>query len=592
MRRLWPRLDLVQVLALAAILFPAAAVHPQSSDQNKPGVLRLSTKLVTLSVVVTDAQGHPIRDLSKDDFTLLDGGKPQQIDFFNPVDVSVPRSAAPLPPDTYTNRPQDYGALPSVTVLLFDALNSRWTSQGYSLHRMRTFLRHLQPQDRLGIYVLSDDLIVVHNVARDSSDILAAIHRYDERHSPGDKSKADSHPESSSDRILNDFISGKDTHYRFELSSDTTLPGSFPPALSGYATAKLEFAASMTVASVEAITRELSGVPGRKSLIWVTDGIGLLGSFEQDDLRDYILRWQGVPTRELSAAPPWLNGRDVERLIRQLNDGGVVVYTVDSRGLETMDLGFRTSAPSAAGLVSSSPAEDVTAATPKPNPDLLELSKRTGGRSFFNHNDLETGLQQALNDSQFSYSLAYYPTHNQWKGAWRKIQVRVNRPGAAVLSRAGYFALPDAAPGTPKDRIEFLTEVAASPIDSTALPLRVQLAARNTEGPTRLDARVHVDPAPLLVTQSNGHSTANTEILFMQIGDKGKLLNATQKSVDADLSPEEFSAAVQKGWDIPVELTLLPGADYLCVILHDYRTDEVGSVRIPLARYATSPAAR
>jgi hypothetical protein len=233
--------------------------------------------------------------------------------------------------------------------------------------------------------------------------------------------------------------------------------------------------------------------------------------------------------------------------------------------------------------------DNAIAGTPTPNTDLLKISDRTGGRAFFNRNDLQTGIRRALDDSQFTYTLAYYPTHNRWKGEWRKIQVQVSRPRVTLLARPGYFAMPDATPVSPKNRFEFLSEIAASPVDSTELPLRVHLAASQAAEGSRMNAQVHLDVAPLLKPQTNGHSIGNFEVMFMQVGEKGKLLEATQRDVDADLTPEEYAEVAKNGWDLPAELKFMPGAEYLCVILHDKSSEAVGSVRIPLAGYG-SPA--
>jgi hypothetical protein len=67
--------------------------------------------------------------------------------------------------------------------LLFDTLHSRLTSQAYALDRIRKFLHQIEPQDRLGIYVLGQDLEVAHDLTRDATDLVAAIQRYDELHS-------------------------------------------------------------------------------------------------------------------------------------------------------------------------------------------------------------------------------------------------------------------------------------------------------------------------------------------------------------------------------------------------------------------------
>jgi VWFA-related protein len=125
-----------------------------------------------------------------------------------------------------------------------------------------------------------------------------------------------------------------------------------------------------------------------------------------------------------------------------MNDAGIAVYTVDARGLEAFDLGF-VSRPNSTPM--GSPVEAVTeleSRMPQAKTSPLELASRTGGRAFFNRNDIETGIRRALDDARFTYEVGYYPDHNEWKGEWRKIQVKVRRPDVAVLARGGYSQCP------------------------------------------------------------------------------------------------------------------------------------------------------
>ena len=567
--------------AISFALLLCATTRPQ--QPNSTSVLRLTTRVVNINVVVTDRQGNPVTGLTKDDFTLMDGGQIQKISFFSAADNEQPSStpAAPPAPGFYTNTPTGTAAAPGVTILLFDTLNSHWTSQGYGLQGLRKFVRQLEPRDHLGVYVLGDDLTVVHDFVRDSSDLVAAIKRYDDAHSPGAKKVATSE-ENSGDVALDRFLTGKDLHYQFWIEEGTKT--------GAYVRDHQATAIQTTTAWLEIIARQLSGVPGRKSLIWVTDSIGQLGFFDNNDLDEYLTGWQkdggvSVPGTILSK-----NGEDVERMIRAMNNAGLAVYTVDAKGLQTMDLDFRnTSTPSSLGP----PADDVGAmlgAIPRPDPNLLELSARTGGRAFYNRNDLQTGIRRALDDSRYTYELAYYPDHNRWKGEWRKIQVKVNRPDATVLARAGYFALPDPRPLPAKGRIEFLSQIAASPLNAAQLPLSVQITSFMGATGRELTARVHLNPQSMLSIQENGHWKGNFEIVFMQIGAKNKLLDATQKDVEADLDAKKYAEVSQKGWDLPTILKLMPGATVLSVILHDKSSDAAGSVRIPLD--SSSPPTR
>ena len=523
---------------LAALaLLAAAAAWPQGTEKSK--TLRVTTRLVNLSVVVRDAQGHLVKGLKQSDFTILDEGKPQRIGFFSAVDNEhLEAPPAPPAPDTYTNVLAGGGAPPSVAILLFDALNSTWISQGYGLFRIRKLLRQLQPGDHIGIYVLRNNLYVVHDFTHDASDLVRAIHRYDEHHAHQAVKPEDAENDTTGDPELDRFLSGKDFGRRFSYE--------------GYGVE-----ADTTLAALRDIARQLYSVPGRKTLIWVTDSIGRMGLYLQRDLSDFerVLRQQNSP-----------QGLSVEPMIRLMNDANISLYLVNASGL-----GMRSFPMSIEG-------------------PMMELASRTGGRAFVERNDLETGIRRAMDDSSYTYSMAYTPDHGKWEGEWRKIQVRVDRQKAEVLTRGGYWALPDSVPGAEKDRLHVFREVAASPVNATELPLRVHVAATHGPEGARIEARVHLDVVPMLSFHDDGHWTGDFELMFVQSGGH-KILTATPRGIHADLKPQQYPYAARHGWDMPVELKVIPGAEMLSVILYDDATNSVGSVHIPLARYiADTPA--
>jgi len=537
-------------------------------------MLRATTRVVNLNVVVTDAQGNPVTNLTKDDFTVLDGNQPQKITFFASVNNELPRAAVPPPPDIYTNNLAMKGAPQSVSVLLYDTLNSRWTSQSNGLQKIHSYLHNIQPQDHIGIYVLGDRLTEVYNFTRDATDLVAAIKKYDEGISPAPGAQ-DQAPAAGSaaanNPLLDIFLSGK-ANRDFALE-----PGDLER---GDARERQQHATEMTIASFEAIARQLSMFHGRKTLIWVTDSVGPVRYYNDEDLDDYLSSWRGQAGVSVNAAQAYENGPDVERMVRLMNTAGISVYLISAEGLQTENLAFgNTDAPA-----SARPAP----LTGEGHLAMLELAKRTGGRAFYNGNDLDTGIRRALDDSRFTYTVAYAPDHNKWKGEWRKIQVKVSRAGATVLTRDGYFALPDPRLIPPKNRLEYLSQVAATPIDSGQLILAVHVGASSGAKGPQLDATAHFNPQPMLSSAANGHWTGSFEVMFIQLDEKNKLLDATQKDIEADLAPDKYAGAIQRGVSIPAQLEWKPGATLLCVILHDKNTDDVGSVRIPLARYAAA----
>jgi len=563
-------------LLILLALLPAQSALPQ--DQGIPGPIRIITRVVNVNVVATDKKGNPVTDLTKDDFTISDEGRPQQVGFFSAIDNRHPPSTpAPLDPDTYTNEIVSGGATPSVTILLFDALHTQWASQAYGLHHLRQFLRKIQPQDHVGLYLLGDKLTILHPYQEDSSELIAAIHRYDERKVQGAR-KPKGGPGKNAGSALDRFLAGKDVRYYFDLMGK---------AGAAYALSEAEWRRQITSLSISAICRQLSSVEGRKSLVWITDSIGETRAFVNEDAGRFVAI-HGDPGRmgllfgfpsvtsgglyEIDLAQ--LDREDIERMLRLMNDAGIAVYPVGAGGI----------APFTPWLDIPSPQLPMSF---RDIGGMMDLANHTGGRAFFNRNDVEIGILKAVDDSRFSYSLAFYPDHNKWNGEWRKIRVKVNRPGVRVLARSGYFALPDASPVPPKDRTVFLHEIAESPVESTQLPFSVHLSKSALPTGPLLHADVHVELQPMLTSRESGRQAGNFEVVFVQLGDADNPLTTNAEAVSANLRPDQVAQAFQKGWDLKVRFPIAHGATNLCVILHDILTDEVGSVRIPLKRYMT-----
>src|SRR5215467_15466316 len=94
------------IFASAMLLWPQ--VKQSSSDSST--VIRATTHLVQVDVVVTDSSGQPLKtSLTEKDFTILEDGQPQKVSFFSyqQFDNSQKQEAVPrLPAHVTTNRPE------------------------------------------------------------------------------------------------------------------------------------------------------------------------------------------------------------------------------------------------------------------------------------------------------------------------------------------------------------------------------------------------------------------------------------------------------------------------------------------------------
>jgi hypothetical protein len=300
-----------------------------------------------------------------------------------------------------------------------------------------------------------------------------------------------------------------------------------------------------------------------------------------------------VPDRRLGV------NDELDLLFRLFTQNNIVLYPVSAEGLQTLQIFGSGGGPILFGGLSNTsrgvgtgPVSTAGAIATLENDSNIEahqfmedMARRTGGRAFYNRNDLETGLRRALDDAKYGYELAYYPDFDHWKGDSRRLQVKVNRPGVTVLSRSGYFAFAEPKLLPPKARKQLLEEIAASPLEDREIPITVKMTPPASATASTVEVRVFLSAQKLFTDTGDGWKS-DFEVLFFQLKADNKILDVTTEPVSVELTDAKYIEDLKEGISTLAALELKPGAALLYVIVHDKRSDAVGSVRIPLDQYA------
>src|SRR5713226_8681780 len=318
----------VLVLSIGASALPARAQVQQSSSDSS-AVIRATTRLVQVDVVVTDSSGHPVKDrLSEKDFTILEDGKPQKISFFSfqQFEGQEKQKQLPpqLPPHVTTNRPEYGRSAGPPIILLLDGINTPVENQIVVRQQMLKFLAdHFDPRMRIAVFLLGNELTVLQDFTSDPALLTAAMQKY------RSQSSAAGRP------------AGTDIQLQAPSFDGPNLPPQAPPqggAGNGgdsgsrslmniaYALARFEKesnASSMemrvahTADALSAIARHLAGFPGRKVVIWFSASFPLnLSVVDPEDFdvyRSYADR--------------------IRATTNLLSDAQIAIYPVDARGL-------------------------------------------------------------------------------------------------------------------------------------------------------------------------------------------------------------------------------------------------------------------
>jgi VWFA-related protein len=161
----------------AIVVATLAGIGVALSAQQPPAEpFRTSTRLVPISVVVHDRNGQPVEGLTAADFTITEDGVSHPVALFSAESRRAARTAAEtLPANVFTNQIEG-AAAGGVTILLFDRLNTADQDQQRAREHIIRFLRQLDPNDRVGFYLLDGTSVrVLHDFSRDASSTIGRI---------------------------------------------------------------------------------------------------------------------------------------------------------------------------------------------------------------------------------------------------------------------------------------------------------------------------------------------------------------------------------------------------------------------------------
>jgi len=510
-------------------------------------VLKATTRLIEVNVIVRDRRGAPVRDLKKEDFQIFDNGKPQPISVFSMDSNAVLPQAEPLPPNIFTNTLQQKGAVPSsVTVILIDSLNTPWKDQAWSKQQLVKYLKTIKPEDRVAIYALGPGLRVLHDFTTDSSGLLKQLERYNGSAIPeGDK--ADS-------SFANDLAA-----IQFDSWMNGGGGGMSPQERDFYVVNKVQG----TLHAIEFIADHLSSLPGRKNLIWLSGGFPLqIGMGSEKAMFD--------PSREQRTFGP-----EVEHAIKALNDANVAVYPVDARGL-VADTRFDASSRTVnlAPKLSMGPVVEH-------QQTMSVLAGATGGHAYFNTNDLSKAIRDAVDDSELTYTIGFYPASETFDGRFHKIDVKTpGHGGLNIHYRKGYYDVADQ-PHDEKARRTELQNAVWSPLDSSALGLVVKVTPSGADHPNSLDVFVRVDPNGVGVTRNGERNDGAIDLLMIQKNDRGRTYNGENSTITLAMKPDTYQKVEKEGLVFRKTIPQAAQATMLRVIVRDASSGTLGSVTVP-----------
>lgn len=525
-------------LAACAILAASAAVSQTSDPQT--ATFKVGTRLVELEVVVRNKNG-PVTGLKRDDFTILDEGKPQRIDVFREGQAQPPGPAVPLPPGAVSNRLTSAGASVSsvagYTVVLYDQLNTRLDYKDYERKALVKFVRGMGPRERVAIYVLGRDLHVLQDFTDDPAKLIAALQHLD---SGRDLMPANVHDALSG--FNTDAVGNVITGIKMPARLKGEIQGSTLESAANVAQVNAATNAGITFEALSVIARHLGGMPGRRNLVWIMESpltpMPFVGMLLASNIRLYP-----VLAHSLEFDPSGTFMGYTNNVRRALNPGeGVPLATLMP---DVMDLQHKA----------------------------RQVAELTGGAGFGDAEDLQLAVKTAEEDSRSFYTLGYYPVEGLLDGKYHSLTVRLagkKNQHIEIRYRPGYVASKQIL--EPPQKIT-LADIFRNPLDAGGLGISAQSEPDSTAGLYKV--RLTLDLHDLHLVHEGGHSKGSIQLGFLTGN------TAQVRTIPIDLTDEQLAAALRDGYRLRASGVPAAG-DAIRVAARDPSTGVAGSLTIPV----------
>jgi len=590
---------------LTLLLFPGAATS-RSQGGEKATTITSKTELVQIPVVVVDGSGKHMAGLTKDDFEILENGKPRPVAMFEEISTTPNRmERTPSRNGVYTNAVTGDKSPKRLTIFALDTINTPFLDQNYAREELIKFLaRRINSDEPCAlISIQGNGVKVIHDFSSDPAVLVAALKKVTDKlpgpNSPGLSGQAieqssivgAAQPQTSIQTLTAKNAQGDSPSVIREMETQEAAIENFVSGTEiGFAVLAQRNAIQTTLQAFQHIAEAFAGVPGRKSLIWATASF----PFGLDPTSGMLIApkvfQQGaavsVNTMTATGALPELPSSTrieanedlkvlapiYERTIQMLNDANIALYPVDARGLVTFFPDATTQR--IAGL------QSFNSALFEASRETMEgFADMTGGKAFYNRNDLDAAFGKAAEDSNRYYMVAYYLDKNS-KPGWHKLQIKVKKSGGHVRARHGFFVT--AANREADTRRMDIKSALASPLDYTGLPISVRwLGTQAVGAKKKASFEIILPPSAGVVDESNNNHLS-LDVVALARNSKGEPLGQFAEHLDANLKPETLPTLHKDGVNYANGIQIEPGDYNVRFVVRDDLTGRLGSVSAPL----------
>lgn len=557
---------------------PAAKPAPAAA---KPGTAKASAdtsfvdivnvSVVNVDVYVTDKKGHSITGLTKDDFQLYENDRPVQITNFYSVTngkATAPNGEPPPPapavvaqgpagtpaataqalpvPAPPRNLDLDPGKLPADQrlrlVIYIDNYNLRPFDRNRVMRELRAFIgNQLHKDDELMLVTYDRELHTRRTFTSDPALIAQAMLDLEKISAQGVHDDSD-HRDFL--RKINDSQSVAEAEGYAHTYAESTFND-----------------LSFSIDALKKIVDSLAGMPGRKAVVYVSDGLQLIAG---QDLFYAVQSKYREQSSSMTSTLEYDTSKRFNELTAQANANRITFYTIDAAGLRGYE---------------SNTAENQGPGVPDPGfnqlidqvrisnlqSPLQIMAENTGGQVILNANVIAPQLEKIARDFNSYYSLGYAPTH-YGDGRYYKLKVKLKRKDATVRHRDGYRDK-----GTDARMNDSTLAALSFPFEENPLGVTLEFGQGRPrdDGFFLVPVMVHIPIGKLVLVPREATQDARVRLFIAAIDSKGSTSEVQQTPVPISIPKGDVVVAQAKTFVYSVTLLMRAGDQRVSVGVRD-----------------------
>ena len=513
----------------------AAQAPATGQSQTQPPVFRSSVRLIDVDVYVTDQQGRPVKGLTRDDFELLEDGKPQEIRAFTPIDlaVDVPGASGSSPTTESRLPPADVATNVDVArtyILLLDSPymvveNEYMTGLAYTAAVKRVAAQFvneaLGPRDQAAVIHVQGTTSNAQGLTSNHQLLLDSIAKYGQG-----RSGAESAPERGDPEIAQRILA--------------------------------------TYRALQDVSERLAIIGGRrKTIVWIGGQL----PFDLSNAYDC----GGTPPSSVVERLAGVISIAQKDAMRTATRNNVAIFPVDPMGMTT-DTAKPLDLTNACEPNRRAP-ESVRQAS------LREVAEDTGGSAVVGTNNFSGGYSRIVQENSTYYMLGYSPAEDYQDGTFHPIQVRVKNRPLLVHARKGYTApdgnvkpanlppLPDGVSTATRDALRSPASVSGLQVDLVSAAFK----GTASDGSVVLDAQLR---GPGLGLDGGERVTVSYQV----IDTDGTIVTGAYKTFTLNLREQSRKQVIAEGLRFVDRVNLKPGRYEVRFVADQPASDTLGSV--------------